>query len=77
MTQTRPDAQSQDRPQNRRLYGRASGHKLTERQQTLVESRLPALQWPDEGDLDPKALLPGFETYVLEVGFGAVSYTHL
>jgi tRNA (guanine-N7-)-methyltransferase len=74
MTQTRPDAQSQDRPQNRRLYGRASGHKLTERQQTLVDTRLPALQWPDEGDLDPKALLPGFETYVLEVGFGGAEH---
>jgi tRNA (guanine-N7-)-methyltransferase len=59
---------------NRRLYGRAKGHKLTDRQQALVDARLPELSWPDEGALDPKALLPGFDAYVLEIGFGAAEH---
>jgi len=62
------------RPQNRRLYGRASGHKLTDRQQKLVDERLPALSWADDGPLDPKALVPGCDAYVLEVGFGGAEH---
>jgi len=63
-----------DRPQNRRLYGRASGHKLTERQQALVTHRLPQLSWADEGALTPSDLLPGRDRYVLEIGFGAAEH---
>jgi tRNA (guanine-N7-)-methyltransferase len=57
--------------ESRRLYGRAQGHKLSARQQALVDTLLPRLDWPDEGPADPAALLPGFKTHVLEIGFGA------
>lgn len=58
-------------PKARRLYGRAKGHALTARQQALVDETLPGLSWPDEGVVDPQALLPGFKAHVLEIGFGA------
>lgn len=58
-------------PQSRRLYGRAKGHPLSARQQQLVDTMLPGLSWADEGALDPRALLAGFDTHVLEIGFGA------
>ncbi|WP_440958397.1 tRNA (guanosine(46)-N7)-methyltransferase TrmB [Oceanicaulis sp. LC35] len=65
---------TETRPQPKRLYGRASGHKLTDRQRALVDAQLPALSWADEGPLDPQALLPGFDAYVLEVGFGGAEH---
>jgi len=58
----------------RRLYGRAQGHKLTQRQQQLVETLGVQLSWPDDGALDPAALLPGFDAHVLEIGFGAAEH---
>jgi len=58
----------------RRLYGRASGHKLSPRQQQLVDERLPALSWPDGGAVDPVALLPDAKAHVLEIGFGAAEH---
>lgn len=57
-----------------RLYGRAQGHRLTARQQDLVDKIGPALSWPDDGPLDPHALLPGCESYALEIGFGAAEH---
>ncbi|MEQ8404813.1 MAG: tRNA (guanosine(46)-N7)-methyltransferase TrmB [Oceanicaulis sp.] len=61
-------------PHKKRLYGRAQGHKLTRRQQDLVGTLGEQLSWPDEGGLDPAALLPGFEAHVLEIGFGAAEH---
>jgi tRNA (guanine-N7-)-methyltransferase len=58
----------------KRLYGRSQGHKLSPRQQHLVETLGETSSWPDEGPLDPAALLPGFETHVLEIGFGAAEH---
>lgn len=58
----------------RRLYGRAQGHKLTQRQQTLVGTLGEALSWPDEGEIDPAVLQPGFQAHVLEIGFGAAEH---
>jgi tRNA (guanine-N7-)-methyltransferase len=57
-----------------RLHGRSAGHKLTARQQALIDERLPELSWADNGALDPTALLPGFDRYVLEIGFGAAEH---
>lgn len=57
----------------RRLYGRSQGHKLSARQQALIDERLPALSWPD-GGLDPAALAPGARAHVLEIGFGAAEH---
>ncbi len=62
------------RSRARRLYGRTSGHRLTKRQQTLVDVRLPTLRWPDEGRLDIHSLLPGHDGYALEIGFGAAEH---
>jgi tRNA (guanine-N7-)-methyltransferase len=62
------------RHETRRLYGRASGHKLSPRQQRLVDEHLPALSWPDDGAVDPQALLPGRDAQVLEIGFGAAEH---
>ncbi|GGG95665.1 tRNA (guanine-N(7)-)-methyltransferase [Glycocaulis albus] len=65
------DAQNR---QHRRLYGRAKGHALSARQQQLVDTMLPGVSWPDEGGVDPRSLLPGFDTHVLEIGFGAAEH---
>mgnify|MGYP001554445208 CR=1 FL=1 len=62
-----------DQPR-KRLYGRSQGHKLSPRQQQLVVTLGAELSWSDEGRLDPAALLPGFETHVLEIGFGAAEH---
>ena len=61
-------------PGARRLYGRAQGHKLSPRQQTLVDEMLPRLDWPDDGPVEPDALLPGVERRALEIGFGAAEH---
>ncbi|WP_019960372.1 tRNA (guanosine(46)-N7)-methyltransferase TrmB [Woodsholea maritima] len=58
----------------RRLFGRASGHKLTARQQGLVDEFLPTLSWGEGAVVDPADLLPGFETRVLEIGFGGAEH---
>lgn len=58
----------------RRLYGRAQGHKLSPRQQALVDEMLPRLDWPDDGLVEPDALLPGFDRRALEIGFGAAEH---
>ena len=57
-----------------RLFGRSAGHKLTERQQKLIDERLPHVSWPDAPVLNPAELLPGFDRYVLEIGFGAAEH---
>lgn len=62
-----------DRP-HKRLYGRSQGHKLTRRQQALVDTLGERLAWPDDGPLDPGALLPGFDAHILEIGFGAAEH---
>lgn len=57
-----------------RLYGRSQGHKLSPRMQALVDEKLPDLDWPDEGPVDPAVLLPGYERHILEIGFGAAEH---
>lgn len=70
----RSNPSSEPAPGARRLYGRAQGHKLSARQQHLVDTLLPRLDWPDDGPLDPRDLLPGFDRHVLEIGFGAAEH---
>lgn len=67
MTDTSP-------PVKRRLFGRAQGHKLGPRQQALVDSLLPKLDWPDGQALVPAELLPGRDRHILEIGFGAAEH---
>jgi tRNA (guanine-N7-)-methyltransferase len=61
-------------PKHKRLFGRSQGKKLSARQQRLVDELLPRLSWPDDGAVDPAALLPDFQRYVLEIGFGAAEH---
>jgi tRNA (guanine-N7-)-methyltransferase len=62
-----------ERP-HKRLYGRSQGHKLTSRQQHLVETLGAVSAWPDEGALAPSQLLPAHTEHVLEIGFGAAEH---
>lgn len=63
-----------DPAKHKRLFGRSQGKKLSARQQRLIDEQLPRLSWPDEGAVDPAALLPGFQRYGLEIGFGAAEH---
>ena len=58
----------------KRLYGRSQGHKLSTRQQRLIDTLGDELAWPDDGVLDPAELLPGLSAHVLEIGFGAAEH---
>ncbi|MCK8787409.1 tRNA (guanine(46)-N(7))-methyltransferase TrmB [Roseomonas sp. NAR14] len=69
------DPQSEDTPQDSRLYGRRRGHALRPRQQRLLDVTLPRLRFPAEAAADPRAAFaapasaPLRETW-LEIGFG-------
>lgn len=54
-----------------RLYGRSSGHKLRAAQAELVETLLPKISVPDQGDLSSNALFGDDRPLHLEIGFGA------
>jgi tRNA (guanine-N7-)-methyltransferase len=54
-----------------RLYGRSSGHKLRKGQQELVETLLPALAVPAEGELSSRLLFGDDRPLHLEIGFGS------
>jgi tRNA (guanine-N7-)-methyltransferase len=57
------------------LYGRASGHKLRKGQQHLVDTLLPQIEVPSEGDVTARSLFgdaKGHErTLHFEIGFGS------
>ena len=54
-----------------RLYGRASGHKLRPSQQTLIDTLLPAIGVPEEGDVTAVGLFGDERPLHFEIGFGA------
>ena len=54
-----------------RLYGRSSGHKLRKGQQELVDSLLPKIAVPAEGELDSKLLFGDERPLHFEIGFGS------
>src|SRR5829696_7500136 len=58
-----------------RLYGRSSGHKLRASQQQLVDTLLPAISVPREGEVTSAGLFgdaKGQERPLhLEIGFGS------
>ena len=54
-----------------RLYGRASGHKLRVSQQALVDSLLPQIGVPAEGDVTALALFGEDRPLHFEIGFGS------
>ncbi|MDQ3077650.1 MAG: tRNA (guanine(46)-N(7))-methyltransferase TrmB [Pseudomonadota bacterium] len=54
-----------------RIYGRSSGHKLRTQQAALVETLLPQITVPEEGDIDARRLFGDDRPLHLEIGFGA------
>jgi len=54
-----------------RLYGRSSGHKLRKGQADLVETLLPQISVPTEGELTAARLFGEDRPLHLEIGFGS------
>ena len=54
-----------------RLYGRASGHKLRKGQQELVDTLLPQIAVPVEGEISARALFGDDRPVHFEIGFGS------
>jgi tRNA (guanine-N7-)-methyltransferase len=54
-----------------RLYGRSSGHKLRKSQQELIETLLPAIAVPDDGEVSAGRLFGDDRPLHLEIGFGS------
>jgi len=54
-----------------RLYGRSSGHKLRQGQQELVETLLPRIEVPPEGEITAGGLFGDDRPLHFEIGFGS------
>ena len=54
-----------------RLYGRSTGHKLRANQQQLVETLLPQISVPAEGEITSTALFGDDRPLHFEIGFGS------
>ena len=54
-----------------RLYGRSSGHKLRKGQAELLETLLPAIEVPAEGEVTASVLFGDERPLHLEIGFGS------
>ncbi len=54
-----------------RLYGRASGHKLRKGQQELIDTLLPQVAVPAEGEISSERLFGDDRPLHLEIGFGS------
>jgi tRNA (guanine-N7-)-methyltransferase len=54
-----------------RLYGRSTGHKLRLQQAALVETLLPQIAVPAEGELSARVLFGDDRPLHLEIGFGS------
>ena len=54
-----------------RLYGRSSGHKLRASQQALIDTLLPAIAVPAEGDVTTAGLFGDERPLHFEIGFGS------
>ena len=54
-----------------RLYGRSSGHKLRPGQQELVDTLLPQIAVPSDGEITSRTLFGDERPLHLEVGFGS------
>ena len=54
-----------------RLYGRSTGHKLRVQQAALVDTLLPQIAVPAEGDLSSRILFGDDRPLHLEIGFGS------
>ncbi|MEO6225150.1 MAG: tRNA (guanosine(46)-N7)-methyltransferase TrmB [Sphingomicrobium sp.] len=54
-----------------RLYGRSSGHKLRHSQQALIETLLPRIEVPADGDITSARLFGDDRPLHCEIGFGS------
>jgi tRNA (guanine-N7-)-methyltransferase len=54
-----------------RLYGRSSGHKLRKSQQELVETLLPKIEVPADGEITARRLFGDDRSLHFEIGFGS------
>jgi len=54
-----------------RLYGRSSGHKLRAGQQALIDSLLPQVEVPEEGEITARGLFGEDRPLHFEIGFGS------
>ena len=54
-----------------RLYGRSMGHKLRPLQQQLIDTLLPQIAVPADGELTPDRLFGDDRTLHFEIGFGS------
>ena len=54
-----------------RLYGRSSGHKLRKGQQELVDTLLPKIEVPAEGEITSQRLFGDDRPLHFEIGFGS------
>ena len=54
-----------------RLYGRSSGHKLRPAQQALIDTLLPTIAVPADGEITSRALFGDDRALHLEIGFGS------
>jgi tRNA (guanine-N7-)-methyltransferase len=54
-----------------RLYGRASGHKLRKSQQELVDTLMPQIEVPGDGEITSKRLFGDDRPLHFEIGFGS------
>jgi tRNA (guanine-N7-)-methyltransferase len=54
-----------------RLYGRSTGHKLRQGQQALVETLLPAISVPADGEVSSERLFGEKRPLHFEIGFGS------
>ncbi len=54
-----------------RLYGRSSGHKLRPAQQQLIDTLLPAIAVPADGEIGSRRLFGEDRPLHLEIGFGS------
>ena len=54
-----------------RLYGRSSGHKLRKGQQELVDTLLPQIEVPQDGEISARRLFGEGRPIHFEIGFGS------
>jgi tRNA (guanine-N7-)-methyltransferase len=54
-----------------RLYGRSTGHKLRKSQQELVETLLPKVEVPADGEITSRGLFGDERPLHFEIGFGS------
>src|SRR4051794_9893740 len=54
-----------------RLYGRSTGHKLRKSQQELVETLLPEIEVPADGEVSSRGLFGDDRPLHFEIGFGS------